>query len=198
MSKITWLTAGILNVILKTFSLVFSCDWFQVTQTSPRSVGKEEKGLLTNTRERVVWPQSERTQSHCCQKPAFLFCPFFNDYLASFLNNDLFSLSLQLGVPSSHLIYSGLCLAYTNTTDPSRAGAVPQRGGSEDTISDDHRSQAGGGVLVTYNRGHTVHKENIVLLERRLNVARDSSFFEKSKKSRFFMFNVLILLKAVS
>lgn len=36
---------------------------------------------------------------------------------------------------------------------------------------------------VTNSRGHAVHKENIVLLERRLSVARDSTFFEKSKKS---------------
>lgn len=57
---------------------------------------------------------------------------------------------------------------------------------------------AGGQGGVINSRAHSVHKEKIVLLECRLSVARDPSFFEKSKKSRFFMLNVLILLKAVS
>lgn len=54
---------------------------------------------------------------------------------------------------------------------------------------------------MTNSRAHAAHKEKIVLLECRLSVARDPVvffFFEKSKKSRFFMLNVLILLKAVS
>lgn len=42
----------------------------------------------------------------------------------------------------------------------------------------------------TNSRAHTAHKDNIVLLECRLSVTRDSNLFEKSKKSRFFMLNV--------
>lgn len=36
------------------------------------------------------------------------------------------------------------------------------------------------------SRVYVVYKENVVLLECRLSVVRDFSFFEKSKKFRFF------------
>lgn len=44
---------------------------------------------------------------------------------------------------------------------------------------------------VTNSRAHFVHKETIVLLKCWLSVARDSSFFEKSKKSRLFSIKYL-------